>query len=317
MMKRALVFSAWMACAAAAHGQAYPSKPVRVVCPFPAGTSTDVIAREVAQILTKASGQTYFVENKPGAQGTIAADFVAHAPADGYTLLLGNNTTQAAAKALVKNIQYDPAKDFEPIARIGLIPQVLAVRPDLPVKTARELVDYGKAHPGKLRWGYANAANQIAGGALVRDAGLDAIPVPYKGVPQMLVDLAGGVIDFTVADPTNVIPMAKGGKLRPLAVTTADEIPLLPGVPSMSKTVKGFTLLAWFGLFAPRGLPADIRDTLSKQVVAGVADPAVQARMANVGVEPFAGDSGVLRDFVASETVKWTSLIAATGIQPE
>ena len=300
-----------------ASAQDYPARPVRVIVPFPAGTSTDVVGRDVARILSKANGQGFFVENRPGAQGTIGAATAARAARDGYTLLFGNNTTQAAAPALFKELQYDPAKDFEPIGRVGAVVMVLAVRADLPAQSVEQLFDYGRKNPGKLKWGYANSANQIAGSAVIQGGKLDAIAVPYKGVPEIVIDLVGGTLDFTVADPTNVGPMIKAGKLRALAVTSESPVPDMPGVPTLSQSVKGFTLTAWFALFAPAGTPPAIIAKLSQQLAAGMSDPELAAHMKSAGLMLYPGTAEELRAFVASERIKWAEMAKNAGITPQ
>ncbi|MDB5804241.1 MAG: hypothetical protein JWN73_1563 [Betaproteobacteria bacterium] len=321
-MRRAPVRRRWAALFLAflcggAFAQAYPAHPVKLIVPFPAGTSTDFAGREVAQLLTKATGQSFYIENRPGAQGTIGAAVAARAPRDGYTLFFGNNTTQAAAAALFKELQYDPVKDFEPIGRVGAAVQLLTVRADLPVQTVEQLFDYGRKNAGKLRWGYANSANQIAGSAVVRAGSLEAIGVPYKGVPEITTDLIGGVLDFTVADLTNMMPMVKAGKLRALAVTSENTLADLPGVPTLAQSTKGFTLVAWFGLFAPAGTPAAITAKLSQQLRAGLSDPGLESRMKNAGLIVYPGNAEEFRAFIGGERVKWTGLIKATGITPQ
>lgn len=314
---RAALFAAVFA-AAPAFAADYPARPVQVVVPFPAGTSTDVAGREVAHILSQANGGTAFVvDNRPGAQGIIGARSAARATPDGYTLLIGNNTTQAAAPSLMKDIKYDPAKDFEPIARVGVVVLVLAVRPSLPVHSTEELIAYGKAHPGQLRWGYANAANQVSGAAVARIGGFDAVSVPYKGVPQMTMDLVGEQIDFFVSDVTNTLPMINSGKLRALAVTSEESIDTLPGVPTLAKSLNGFSLLGWYGLFAPAGTPKDITAKLSQQVLKGLDDAGLKDRLKAAGITVIPGSADDLRAFVAKEVPKWAELIKAAGIAQE
>jgi tripartite-type tricarboxylate transporter receptor subunit TctC len=305
------------ALASAALAESYPSRPVQIIVPFPAGTSTDVVGREVAHLLSKANDATFIVENRPGAQGIIGARVGARATQDGYTLFLGNNTTQAAAPYLMKDLKYDPSRDFEPIARIGVVVLVLAVRPTLPVTSVEQLIEYGKAHPGQLRWGYANSANQVSGAAVARIGGFEAVSVPYKGVPQMTMDLVGGVIDFMVSDVTNTVPMINAGKLRALAVTSTNRIAALPDAPPLAQSLNGFTLLGWYGLFAPAGTPSAITAKLSQQLLSGLADPEVQELLKRAGIIPYPGTPDELRAFVATESAKWAELIKNAGIALE
>ncbi len=297
--------------------QNYPVKPVVITVPFPAGTSTDVVGREVAQILSKANGVAFVVENKPGAQGLTGAALVARAPKDGYSLLFGNNTTQAAAPWIAKNLSYDPIRDFEPIARIGAVVLSLVVRSDAPFQSTEQLIDFGKKHPGQLKWGYANGANQVSGAAITTFGNLDAIGVPYKGVPQMLTDLIGGSIDFTVADVTNVSPLIKAGRLKALAVTSSESIESMPNVMPLSRTISGFSLLGWFALFAPVGTPLAYTSKLSEQILSGLQDKEVQERLKSSGILIYPGTSEELRKFVASESEKWRILVRNANIQPE
>jgi len=301
----------------AAGAQNYPVKPVVITVPFPAGTSTDVVGREVAQILSKANGVTFVVDNKPGAQGLMGASLVARAPKDGYNLLFGNNTTQAAAPWIAKNLSYDPSRDFEPIARIGAVVLSLVVRSDAPFQSTEQLIEFGKKHPGQLKWGYANGANQVSGAAITTYGNLDAIGVPYKGVPQMLTDLIGGSIDFTVADVTNISPLVKAGRLKALAVTSNESIDSMPGVVPLGKTINGFSLLGWFALFAPTGTPSGYITKLSEQILTGLQDKEVQDRLKASGILVYPGNAEELRKFVASESEKWRVLVKNANIQPE
>ena len=301
----------------AAGAQNYPVKPVVITVPFPAGTSTDVVGREVAQILSKANGVTFVVDNKPGAQGLMGASLVARAPKDGYNLLFGNNTTQAAAPWIAKNLSYDPSRDFEPIARIGAVVLSLVVRSDAPFQSTEQLIEFGKKHPGQLKWGYANGANQVSGAAITTYGNLDAIGVPYKGVPQMLTDLIGGSIDFTVADVTNISPLVKAGRLKALAVTSNESIDSMPGVVPLGKTINGFSLLGWFALFAPTGIPSGYITKLSEQILTGLQDKEAQDRLKASGILVYPGNAEELRKFVASESEKWRVLVKNANIQPE
>jgi len=297
--------------------QNYPNKPVVITVPFPPGTSTDVVGREVAQILSKANGIAFVVDNKPGAQGLTGACIIAKSPKDGYSLLFGNNTTQAAAPWISKNLSYDPIRDFEPIARIGAVVLALVVKSDAPYETVEQLIDFGKKHPGQLKWGYANGANQVSGAAIIKFGKLDAVGVPYKGVPQMLTDLVGATIDFTVADVTNISPLIKAGRLKALAVTSSDTIDSLPNVPPMSKHINGFSLLGWFALFAPIGTPVAYTAKLSEQILSGLQGKEVQERLKASGILIYPGNVEELRKFVISESEKWRGLVKDANIQPE
>lgn len=300
------------------HAQAYPDRPIRMIVPFPAGSSTDAIGREVASFMAKSLNQSIVVDNRPGALATLGASEAARAKPDGYTLFLGTSTSQAAAPSLFRKLSYNPDKDFAPIGRVGAVVFALVVRADLPASNVQELIDLGvRKSPKPLAWGYANSANQVAGSALVRHGNFDATAVPYKGVPQIMLDMLGGNIDFTIADMTSVLPHIRSGKLRALAVTTPREIADLPGVPPLGNTVKGFQLLGWYGLFAPAGTPEPIVAMLSQRLLKGMADPAVQKRIETFGLIPYPADGPELRAYVTSEIAKWSELIKAARIEPE
>ncbi len=301
----------------AAQAQTYPNAAVKVVVPFAAGSSTDMVGREVARILTDGLHQSFIVENRPGAQSTIGAALVARSAPDGYTLLLGSNTSIAAAPFLLKDVPYKPMKDFVPVARVGSVPFVLVVRPDLPVKTAAELIAYGRQHPGKLTWGYANSANQAAAAAMTKATSLDTTAVPYTGVPQMVVDILGGRLDFAIIDVTNAAPQIKSGKLRALAVTPAQEISALPGVPPLGATVPGFELVGWYGLYAPAGTPQPVVDKLSTALLKGLQDATVRQHFNQAGLETYPASGADLAAFGQAETVKWQRLAQDAGIVPQ
>lgn len=307
-----VAISPWLA-----HAEDYPLRSVKVVVPFPAGSSTDLIGREVALLLSTSLGKPFVVNNVPGGQSTVGAASIARSAPDGYSLLIGTSTSQAAAPSLIKNLSYDPSKDFAPIGRIGAVVFTLVVRTELQVKSVRELIDYGKKNPGKLNWGYANSANQVAGSAVAHEGGINATGVPYKGVPQIIIDLIGGQLDYAVIDLTNAVPHIKSGKLRALGVTSEKEIAALPGVPPLTQTMNGFQLLGWYGLFAPAGTPQAAVEILSRTLLKGLADPVVQKRIENAGLIAFPAGAEELRAYVASETVKWAKLTKNAAIQAE
>jgi tripartite-type tricarboxylate transporter receptor subunit TctC len=229
--------------AAVARADVYPERPIRLVVPFAAGTATDVIGRAVAHGLTKSVG-TIVVDNKPGALGAIGTTEVARARPDGYTLLLGTSTSLSAGPQMLRQKPpYDPENDFAPVGRIAGVVFALVVRSDLGVNSLQEFMELARKRKSTpLNWGYANSANLAAATVLVNEANLETVKVPYKGVPQMMQDMLGGTIDFAVVDLANALPLVRAGKLRALAVTTTGEVPELPGVPPMSRVVKGFQL---------------------------------------------------------------------------
>jgi tripartite-type tricarboxylate transporter receptor subunit TctC len=298
--------------------EAYPRAPIRLVVPFPAGSSTDALGREVGQFMARSLAQPWVIDNKPGALATLGSAEVARARPDGYTLLLGTSTSHAAAPSLFKKLAYDPLRDFTPIGRIGAVNFALVVRSDHPAATVEQLIELVRRKGAQpLSWAYANSANRVAGAELVRHAGLDAIAVPYKGVPQIMVDILGRQIDFTIADLPSVLPQIRAGKMRALAVTSPREAAELPGVPPLSRTVGGFTLLGWYALFAPAGTPAPVQQLLSEHLQRGLAMPDVQKRIETAGLMPYPADSAELTTYIASETAKWAALVKTAGIEAE
>jgi len=300
-----------------AHSQTYPSRPVKLVVPFPAGSATDQIARVVGQQLQESLGQPFVVENKPGAQGSIAATEVARAAPDGYTLMVTTNTPQAANVSLFKKLNYDPVKDFAPIARLGTISFMIMVRPDFPAKDLKGFLSHARANPAKLSAGYGSAGSQVSQ-AMLRSMGkIDFIDVPYKGLPQAITDVLGGQISFTFADLANALAQIKGGKLRGIAVTSQKRSALAPNVPAIAEELPGYELIAWFALVAPAGTPAPVVLRLHDITVKSLAKPEVAARFASLGTDVAPMSPEQLGGFIRSEIEKWAKMAKEAGIQPE
>jgi tripartite-type tricarboxylate transporter receptor subunit TctC len=299
-----------------ANAQTYPSKPVKLVVPFPAGSATDQIARVTGAQLQEALGQPFVVENKPGAQGSIAATEVARAAPDGYTLMVGTNTPLAANPSLFKKLNYDPAKDFAPIARLGTISFMILVRPDFPARNLKEFLEHSKKTKN-LSAGYGSAGSQVAQ-AMLRSMGkIEFVDVPYKGLPQAITDVLGGQISFTFADLANALAQIKGGKLRGIAVTAQKRSSLAPDVPSLAEELPGYELIAWFALVAPAGTPAPVVARLHEVTAAALAKPDVAARFASLGTDVAPMNPAELAGFMRSETDKFARLAKQAGIQPE
>ena len=300
-----------------AFSQAYPSKPVKLIVPFPAGSATDQIARVVGQQLQESLGQPFVVENKPGAQGGIAAAEVARAAPDGYTLMVGTNTPLAANPSLFKKLNYDPARDFAPVARLGTISFMIMVRPDFPAKDFKAFLDHARSNPGKLSAGYGSAGSQVSQ-AMLRSMGkIDFIDVPYKGLPQAITDVLGGSVSFTFADLANALAQIKGGKLRGIAVTSQKRSGLAPDVPAIAEELPGYELIAWFALVAPAGTPGPVVSRLHDTTVKSLAKPEVKARFDALGTDVAPMAPGELAAFIQSEIGKWARMAKAAGIQPE
>jgi len=306
-----------LAFAPALHAQGYPSKPVKLVVPFPAGSATDQIARVIGNELQGALGQPFVVDNKPGAQGTIAAEGVAKSAPDGYTLLVTTNTPQAAAPALFKELRYDPVKDFAPVARLGTISFMLMVKADFPAKSFKEFLAYAKDHPGTLSGGYGSAGSQVSQ-AMMRSMGkVKFVDVPYKGLPQAITDVLGGAISFTFADLANALAQLKGGKLLGLAVTSEKRSPLAPDVPAIAEELKGYELIAWFALMAPAGTPQNVVNLLSENTLKSLQKKEVIEKFANLGTDVGPMNPAQLEAFIKSEISKWARMAKEAGIQPQ
>src|SRR5918996_532440 len=297
--------------------QTYPSKPVKLVVPFPAGSATDQIARVLGQQLQEGLGQPFVVENKPGAQGSIAATEVARAPADGYTLMVGTNTPLAANPSLFKKLNYDPVRDFAPVARLGTIPFMIMVRPDFAAQDLKGFLSYSRNNPGKLSAGYGSAGSQVSQ-AMLRSMGkIEFIDVPYKGLPQAITDVLGGQISFTFADLANALAQIKGGKLRGIAVTSQKRSPLAPDVPAIAEELPGYELIAWFAIVAPAGTPREVVARVHDVTAKALAKPDVQGRFAALGTDVAPMNPQELAAFIRSEIDKWAKMAKEAGIQPE
>jgi len=299
------------------YSQTYPSKPVKLVVPFPAGSATDQVARVIGQELQGALGQPFIVDNKPGAQGTIAAEGVAKSAPDGYTLMVTTNTPQAAAPALFKQLRYDPQKDFAPVARLGTISFMLMVPADFPAKSLKEFLAYAKANPGKLSGGYGSAGSQVSQ-AMMRSMGkIDFVDVPFKGLPEAITNVLGGQISFTFADLANALAQQKGGKLKGLAVTSEKRSPLAPEVPAIAEELKGYELIAWFALMAPAGTPKEVVQTLSDATLKAIRKNEIREKFALLGTDVAPMDPVQLEAFIKSEITKWARMAKEAGIQPQ
>lgn len=296
----------------------YPSKSIRFVVPFAAGSATDTLARVLGQSVSSQLGQPVVVENVPGANGQIAASQVARAAPDGYTVLVTSNSTHAANQSLVKKLTYDHVKDFEPITKLGTITLALVVNPKVPAKTTQELIAYAKANPGKLTFGAGSTSSRIAVEMLKSITGVNMVYVPYKSNPQAVSDLLGGQIDLMFADISTTLPSARAGKLNALGVSSAERSPLAPELPTMREAgIAGYELTAWFAAFAPAKTPKDAIDILNKAMVTAMGDKAVSTALVAAGIEPSSSSAADLAAFVDSETKKWAEITKAAGIEPE
>ena len=297
------------------NAQTYPAKPIKLLVPFPSGSATDHIARLTGTELQQALGQPVVVENKPGAQGGIAAAEVAKAPPDGYTLLMTTNTPQAANVSLFKKLNYDPVKDFSPVARLGTTSFMLMVRPEYPAKNLKEFLSYSKGKNQSA--GYGSAGSQVSLSMLKSMGKLDVVEVPYKGIPQAVTDTMGGQLAFTFVDLGNALAQAKGGKLRGLAVTSKARTPLAPDMPAIAEELPGYELIAWFALMAPAKTPQEIVQKLHDAAVKSLAKADVKEKYAGIGIDPAPMNPAELGKFIQSEIAHWAKLTKLAGIQPE
>jgi tripartite-type tricarboxylate transporter receptor subunit TctC len=313
-----LMLAIGLAGSSAAFSQAYPSAPITLVVPFAAGSGTDAVARTVGQKLAERLKQTVLIDNKPGASAQIGAQFVAKAKPDGYTLFMTTNTSHSANPSLFKTLKYDPIKDFTPIARMGELPFALVVHPSVPARTLKELIDHAKAHPGKLSYATPNSTSLVASETIKRIAGIDMVGIPYKSSPQAMTDLIGGQVQVYVVDFGSGMSMLKTDNIRTLGVTTAGSSKILPNVPPIGKTVIGFDLTSWNGIFGPAGLPKPVVDRLNTELQAVLAEKEVQDKLALIGFEVWPSKTPEeFTKYVADQLTQWTTLIRQAGIKPE
>jgi len=295
----------------------YPAKPIRLVVPFAAGSATDSVGRILAQELSQRLGQNVLVENRPGANGQLAATFVAKSAPDGYTLFMTTNTSHAANPHLYKTLPYDPVRDFEPIARVGTLPFMLVVTAGLPVETTAQLIAYAKAHPGTLAYAAANSTSLVGAETINVIAGTDLLRVSYKSSPEAILDLTAGRLQVMVADFVTAIPHVKAGKLKVLGVTTARRSSLLPEVPPIADTLKGFDLTSWNGLFAPAGTPQPVVARVARETLAILSRPDLRKRLAAIGFEVDPLGPEPFGRYVRDQVAYWGKLVHAARIEPE
>ena len=301
-----------------ARAETYPARPVRMIIGFPPGGATDIAARLIGQWLSERLGQPFVIESRPGAAANLATEAVARGAPDGYTLLVavGTNTINPA---LYDNLNFNFIRDFAMVGGILRTPLVLEVNPSLPVKSVPELIAYAKANPGKLAIGSfgTGSISHIAGEMFKMTTGTELVHVPYRGAAPAIADLLGGQVQVLFDNLPSSIGHIKGGRLRALAVTTAKRSDALPDVPTVAETVPGFEASVFYGLEVPKGTPRPIIDKLNKTVNAALADPALRAKLAELGGSPIAGTPEDFGKIVADETAKWAKVVTATGATAE
>jgi tripartite-type tricarboxylate transporter receptor subunit TctC len=302
---------------AVAHAQTFPSKQIRFVVPFPAGSATDAVGRVVGQAMSEALGQPITVENKAGAQGTIGAKDVKDAPGDGYTLLVTTSTTQAAVTSLMKSVPYDPVKDFTPIGKIGTTPFVLITQQTFPANDLKGLIANAKANPGKLAFGQGSSGSWVSGSLFGSMAGAEFLMVQYKGIPPAITDLLGGSLQIVFADLGNAMAQLKGGKVKAFGVTGPKRASQLPDVPAIAEVLPGYDLVAWFALMAPANVPADVAAKLTTTLQAVLQKPDVKQKLSNAGIDIDSTDAANLAKLIDSESKRWAQLTKQAKIEKE
>ena len=306
-------------CACAASAQTYPARQVRVVVPFAPGGGTDIAARVLAQKLTERVGQSFIVDNRPGASGIIGTEMVAKSAPDGYTLLVGSQTVMAVVPAMYGKLNYDTVRDFVPIIRIIDTPTLIAVHPSLPVKSIKELIALAKARPGQLSFGGSSGGTPHMFGELFKSlAKVDMLFVPYKGEGPAIIDAMGGQISMVFSNLPTVLPMAQGGKLRPLAVTSAQRVASAPEIPTVAESgLPDYIANSWFGLYAPAGTAGEIVTKINTEATSALNIPDVKARLAEQGMYVVANTPEQFAAFLKMEIPRWTKVVKDSGIKPQ
>jgi tripartite-type tricarboxylate transporter receptor subunit TctC len=295
----------------------YPSKPVHLIVPFPAGGGADNLARLVMPKVAKILGQPIVIENKAGAGGNVGAELVAHAAPDGYTLLYGTNGTHAINPSLYRNLNFDPAKDFIPVSRMTEIAAILIVNPKVPARSTAELIQYARAHPGKLN--FASAGNgttsHLAGELFRTQAGIDIVHIPYRGGALALTDVISGQVEMMIEVMPNAFPQVRTERVRGLAVSTATRFPTAPEIPTIAESgLPGFEASAWDGVFAPAGTPLPIVQRLNAAIRQALADPELAAALLARGAQPVSGSTpeSFMR-FIAASAERWGAAVRTSG----
>lgn len=316
-MPKHLALTLLLAFAALPHAsaQTYPDKPIRMVVPFAAGGTSDILARFVAPPLTAALGQTVIVDNRPGAGSNLGSEIVAKAPPDGYTLIMATPAL-ASNQALYGKLNYDPVNGFAPVTLVAEIPIALVVHPSMPTKTVKELIALAKANPGKLNFGSSGngGIGHLVGEMFKSATGINMVHVPYKGNGPALIDLMSGVLNLTFTDIAGGMPYIKAGKMRPLAIASAKRSSQLPAVPAMIEAgVPGFVATTWFAVFATGGTPQPIVNRLNSEIVKSLQQPEMREKLTGLGCEVVGNKPEELAAFLRAETTKWAKVIKESG----
>ena len=322
ILHRAFLALTMIAASANAQTPTFPTRPIRLVVPFPAGGTTDILARAVGAELTKSFGQSVIVENRAGAGGNIGAEVVAKSPADGYTLLMGTVGTHAINQSLYAKMPFDPIKDFAPVTVVAAVPNVLVLNVELADKNkitdVRSFVNYLKAHPGQLNMASSGNGTSIhlAGELFKAETKTFMVHIPYRGSAQAITDLIGGQANVMFDNLPSALPFIKSGKLRALGLTSSKASPALPGLPPISKTggeLANYEASSWFGILAPAGTPKEIVNKLQQEIAKALSTPAVNAKLVAQGADPVGNTPAQFANFIQSETVKWAKVVKLSG----
>jgi tripartite-type tricarboxylate transporter receptor subunit TctC len=298
--------------APAAHAQGYPTKPIRLVIPFPAGGATDNFGRAVSQKLGERLGQAVVVDNKPGAGGSIGSDIVAKAAPDGYTLLLATSSTHSIGPSFGTRLPYDAVADFTPIVHVGNAPNIMVVPNSSPAKNVKEWVDYARKNPGKLN--YASSGNgtivHLSAEYFKARTNTFLVHIPYRGTALAMPDLVSGKVDVLFDSVASALPHIKDGRVRALGISSPKRSPLFPELPAIAETVPGYETMTWFGMYGPKGMPADLVARINTAVNQALQDPDVKDRLARLGIEPVGGTPQQFAGYTDADRAKWKKIIS-------
>ncbi len=317
--RRLAVFAAAISLGCTALAQAWPAKPIKAIVPFAAGSATDQIGRAFAQKMSETLGQPIVVENRPGVNGMLGADAVAKAAPDGYTILIGTNSTNAALKSLMKQLPYNQDTAFAPLGYMGSVPLIVAVNNDVPAKNLKEFVDLAKAKPTGVTFASASTSQLVSSEMLASMAGIQMTNVPYKSGPAAMTDLIGGQVMMFSADFAVMLPQVKGGKVRGLAVTSTKRSPAIPELPTVNEALglKDYELIAYFAMFAPAGTPPEAVAKLNQAINAAASSKDIQEKFAGIGFAVEPGTPEALAQRSRAETTKWAKAIKDAKIEPQ
>src|SRR5438105_8327266 len=315
---KAILIAALLVASTASSAQSYPSKPIHIIVPYPAGGTSDILARTIGQRLSESFGQPVIVENKPGANGNVGADLVAKAPADGYMLLLADIGALVISPSVYPTLPFDPVKDFAPVTMVAYSPHILVVHPSVPAASVKELVDLAKSKPGKLNFAISDVGGvpHLAAVDFAMRTGIDWTYIPYKGGAQAIADVAGGQADVTLNGMLATYPLVQGGRLKLLAVSSARRMSAIPDVPTIAESgVPGFETGSWQGIVAPAGTPSDVIAKLNSTVITILSSAEMRANLARQGAEVRTNSPEDFANFIRAEKAKWAKVVKDANVK--